>query len=719
MLEDTGNRTRYTPSGLNSGRNNIGRKLGNSIIQGLKDTERSIMPEISRIGQRAKTMANNALKHDSYTGTSYRNGTNRLSSQISSLTPTERALWIWSNVSNLDLFLRDVYVYYIGNGLTCIILKKVCDLAVITFIVYVFLFMDNCIDYSKLLTATNISDIRYDQCYARIGLGQKLMCLALLIILSLKIRNEYKAIRDLHEIKLFYNYLLGVSDTDLQTIGWPEIIKRIMILRDQNTNAIFSGGDTLVDSTIDQEDMRSKKKLNAHDVANRLMREENYMIALFNRKILSQPLKLPFFNTYFLTKTMEWNLKLCIFDFLFDSEGQLKKAVLSEQNRLRLSQKLSRRFQMAATFSFVITPFLVLYFLVYYFLRFFYEFRSDPNTMSTREFSPYANWKLREFNELPHIFDNRLKLAVKGSNAYLNQFPKERTDIILRFVSFISGSIVAILGILTVFGTENFLNFELFFGRTVLFYMSAFGALFTICKSSLSDTNTVFDPEASLRYVAQFTHYLPRSWEGRYHTESVRSEFCKLFNLNIVLVLKELASMILLPYFLYMKLPYASERIIDFFREYTIHVKGLGYVCSFATFNFENEKDRPKNMFVGKSGQWDTRDRKQNYYTSEDNKMVKSYLYFLESYGNQGRNPINQKRMRNKKPINQANDGLEHTVARLSPKSSTYVQNISNSMLLGKSFESTDREGANADTSGGALGVLNRYAKGHIRKASK
>lgn len=39
--------------------------------------------------------------------------------------PKERAMWRWANVENLDNFLKDVYDYFIGNGVWCILLSRV------------------------------------------------------------------------------------------------------------------------------------------------------------------------------------------------------------------------------------------------------------------------------------------------------------------------------------------------------------------------------------------------------------------------------------------------------------------------------------------------------------------------------------------------------------------------------------------------------------------
>lgn len=42
--------------------------------------------------------------------------------------PKEKALWRWANVENLDNFLKDVYDYFLGNGIWCIMLSRVLNL---------------------------------------------------------------------------------------------------------------------------------------------------------------------------------------------------------------------------------------------------------------------------------------------------------------------------------------------------------------------------------------------------------------------------------------------------------------------------------------------------------------------------------------------------------------------------------------------------------------
>lgn len=42
--------------------------------------------------------------------------------------PRERAMWRWVNVEDLDNFLRDVYEYFLGNGIWCILLSRLLNL---------------------------------------------------------------------------------------------------------------------------------------------------------------------------------------------------------------------------------------------------------------------------------------------------------------------------------------------------------------------------------------------------------------------------------------------------------------------------------------------------------------------------------------------------------------------------------------------------------------
>ena len=91
-------------------------------------------------------------------------------------------------------------------------------------------------------------------------------------------------------------------------------------------------------------------------------------------------------------------------------------------------------------------PFIVIYLLSYSFFRYFevslshrygasadvQEYHKNPSSIGSRQYTPYAQWKFREFNELPHLFERRLDRSYPTAKEYIDQFPKERTALVMR-----------------------------------------------------------------------------------------------------------------------------------------------------------------------------------------------------------------------------------------------------------------------------------------------
>lgn len=47
---------------------------------------------------------------------------------LANIDPEKKAMWRWANVEDLDNFLKDVYVYFLGNGIWSILLTRVLNL---------------------------------------------------------------------------------------------------------------------------------------------------------------------------------------------------------------------------------------------------------------------------------------------------------------------------------------------------------------------------------------------------------------------------------------------------------------------------------------------------------------------------------------------------------------------------------------------------------------
>ena len=422
----------------------------------------------------------------------------------------------------------------------------------------------------------------------------------------------------------FYLYLLEIPDTDVQTVSWQEIVKRLMLLRDSNpvTAAGVSERHRRFMGT------QSKQRMDAVDIANRLMRRDNYLIALINKEILDLTLPIPFLrNRQLFSKTLEWNLSLCILDYVFNEQGQVRPLFLKDTHRRALSDGLRRRFLFAGFMNVLCAPFIILYFMMLYFFRYFNEYQRNPSQIGSRQYTPLAEWKFREFNELWHLFQRRVNMSYPFASRYVDQFPKDKTVQLSRFVAFVTGALASVLALASVIDPELFLGFEISPERTVLFYLGVFGTVWAVARGAVPEENLVFDPEFALRNVIEYVHYLPSHWRGRLHSDEVRTEFALLYQMKVVIFLEEILSIIFTPFILWFSLPNCSDRLIDFFREFTLHVDGLGYVCSFAVFDFKKGGNN-----LAQQNEGTAKDLRDEYYSAKDGKMLASYYGFIDNY---------------------------------------------------------------------------------------
>lgn len=224
---------------------------------------------------------------------------------------------------------------------------------------------------------------------------------------------------------------------------------------------------------------------------------------------------------------------------------------------------------------------------------------------------------MREFNELEHDFRRRIKMAYPFADRYLNQFPKDKMNQALSFVSLITGTIAAVLGIATLLDPELFLGFEITPGRTAFFYLSISMGIFAAARNAVPDDSEVHEPVLHLFEVIEYTHYYPQRWKKQLHSNNVRVEFSALYQMKVLIFLEEILSLVVAPFILWRNSGDQSKQIIDFFRQFTVHVDGLGDLCNHAVFDFRKRKNLEDDDAAK-----DTDGLREEYFNAKDDKMA-------------------------------------------------------------------------------------------------
>ncbi|XP_078444182.1 autophagy 9 (APG9) [Wolffia australiana] len=529
-------------------------------------------------------------------------------------------------IADLDLFFWRIYNYYCEKGLWCIIVKWVVELLSLGFTLCFSGFFLLFVDWGGLRNAKcgmdavesgiKPCDLAKEALHAHplvpftITKGIIIGYLALLAFyLFFCFIRFFVQLKDTLEARKFYVHSLCINDREVQTIPWSAVLEKIVQVQKSQKLCVV-------------------KDLSAHEIVMRIMRKENYLIAMINKGVLS--FQVPWWvpgvgplansgsgwkkNHLMLPKTLEWTLNWCILQSMFDRNFCVRRDFIDNPSSLR------RRLMIVGFVMFLISPFLVIFSLVYLCLRHAEQFYNHPSTASSRRWSNLSKWIFREFNEVEHLFRYRTNASLQHASAFLKQFPSPIISLIAKFISFVSGGFAAVL-IMIAFLEESLLEGHIF-GRNLFWYAAVFGAVTAISRAAVSDEPHVIDSEGAMSLVVQQTHYMPKRWRGKENTYSVRREFETLFQYTGIVLLEEMTSIFVTPFLLVFVAPQRVDDILRFISDFTVHVEGVGHVCSFSTFDFENHGNSKYGSPI-----MAPRERR-----SSQGKLEKSFLSFHNDY---------------------------------------------------------------------------------------
>ena len=611
----------------------------------------------------------------------------------------------WSAVSNLDAFFTKVYTYYVERGFWCMIATRLTNLLTLAFTICFSTFLLLFIQWNSLLFCSN-----NEECDDVVGLRQHVFSqpttgdIVVFIYFGVfclfwcwNFLSFFYSLKDALEMKAFYRDDLNISDEDLVSLEWHYILDSLVALQ-------VSGRKKLC----------IVRDLSALDITNRIMRKDNYMIALINLDIfqLGPRSKLGVWNatpqcggccgnesrrrqqrtqlkevqqqhaqlqqqkktlrerkpqTYnvafpannkpllagdssasdtpnlslhssrvhdeyqsigspsaalppqsvrassvgtagvaagsltprvhsgslsswwswaMLGTTLDWNLRFCVLNSLFDAHFSIHPSYLGASG----INALKARFIGMGIINLLLSPFILLFMIIFFFLKHAEEFQSKRTLFGPRQWCNLAQWKIREWNELPHFFERRLVLSSVAAQQYMSQFPNTLVAIIAQSVAYICGAVVAVLLLLTV--TDGDVISHRIGDRTLLWYLAMFSAALALSRSMIPDKSIYPAPALVMSEVIKHTHYSPQHWKGLWHTAAVHRELSYMYPSRLSMFAYEIMSVIMTPFVLIFCLPHSAERIVQFVTTRTVNVQGVGHLCSYAMFDIDKYGDQ-------------------------------------------------------------------------------------------------------------------------------
>ncbi|CAG9558666.1 unnamed protein product [Danaus chrysippus] len=501
----------------------------------------------------------------------------------------------WNHIKDLDSFFTRMYSYYVRGGFYPMIMSDLFYLLQFIFIVWFSTFLVHCVDYPRLFRndpeanrseKLTLNDVIFPTSVCVSHISWTWWCLITLccIIWIMKFFISMYHLYYAYDTKLFYNNALKIKESELTWVTWSTIQDRVREAQPEHQMCVH------------------KQEINELDIYHRILRFNNYMVAMVNKNLLPLQIHVPFIGDFhYLSRGLKWNLEFLLFYGPWESRWQLRSAYKDHTKRMLLARQLERQIVLLALVNLILAPLIQAWQILYFFFNYAELIKRSPGSLGLRTWSLYARVTLRHFNELEHELRDRLNRAHKPATKYLASFSSPITTVLAKNAVFLSASVLGVLVVLSVYD-EDVLTVE-----HVLTIITILGCVLAGARALIGEEERLGGScgpargEELLVQVLGHVHYLPAAWRGRAHTRHVAAHLQHMFQFRAVYILFELLSPLLCPLVLF-QLRTRAVDIVDFYRNFTVSVLGIGDVCSFAQLDIRRH-GHPDWQTPGKYGE--------------------------------------------------------------------------------------------------------------------
>ncbi len=472
-----------------------------------------------------------------------------------------------SRGANDQVFIY-LYRYYVSEGYVTFCMSSLASFCGLTFCLLASGFFYFCINFSLLSKLASVErdskdfgQYLYPQCRPDGGRGFWASLVFTIYVLALfararQIIHEIRIMRTVH--RLWIDKLTLPRDPRWVP-SWSDVVEAFK---------------NKVDSSIDEM-----------VVATRIMRWENYQIAILINDLFQ-------FSSF--SRVAEYYLYYTATDVLFSGDREMVREDLlaNRTKQVEYELLLERTLFWYGVFGLLLSPLLCLGMVIYFFFKYISEMYKNPESFGFYRFTPLAKLKLRDFNELSHVYSIRLNKAHGKVLDFLDQFVNRPLIIVTDFLAFVCGSVGLLLTAISLLNSTVYI-----FAKPIYYWIALLGTAYYILAGDKTKKPLVFEPDAKfdeLDDILQFSHSASHNWSVMTIREKY-DEIKKYFKLHWVVFLEEIVSLIYVPAYMLIKRRQLATTLVAFFRQNTVSIDGLGTICSYAWFRNLNSHKLPTN----------------------------------------------------------------------------------------------------------------------------
>lgn len=502
-----------------------------------------------------------------------------------------------NNFYSNSLFINRLYLYYLNKGYYNIITSQIINILISNFIIWFIIFLVNVIDYKELIYVKDyifLNQILNWEKFLNLNYFMWSMVIIFILFTVIKILNLLDNSIKYYYVKYYINNNLKIKDKELEFIEWNTIIEKIS--------------------------KSYNNKLNIYNINSIITKKTNYIIALFDKKIII---------INHLTILMEWNIVYCI---LLKVLSNYKLNLNNNNNLFSGKKKLINEIiiltRIISIINFLFMPFILTIMIFYTIFNYGEEFYNNPNLLASRVFTKKSLWKLRYYNELEHEFIERINKIEQPSIKYTNSFSNHIINNLYKLLLFICSSFFIVLIIFSILNDKILIYVMITQNQSVLWFIGILGTLIAFFRTN----NNLNNPKESMTEICKHIFIEKDFSENAYKSRNYK-KFSSMYQYKLLNIIKEVIYTILVPFHLWI-ISYNINKIVDFINDHTDENNELDYVCVLSDFNSMINIDNSKNEYLDSDTKIDT-DSKADIDIECSFRNIKtklSFEYFKNNY---------------------------------------------------------------------------------------
>jgi hypothetical protein len=268
--------------------------------------------------------------------------------------------------------------------------------------------------------------------------------------------------------------------------------------------------------------------------------------------------------------------------------------------------KVHYRIQLVFWINLLCIPFTVIILGLYVIIKYGEQIYRNPGLLFQRQINIATKWKLRYYNELPNLFSERVARIESNMNKIINTYNSTASMVVMRFLTFIIGSLFLIVLVLSFIASEEFSRLDIIPKHNVIWFLGVSGTILLILNKFTYNGNTTGNRGAKLTKAEQIAAFdalredlitvYPKLYkiDDREYLVSLIND---IYKSRIVNMIHEIMNLLLTPYYLWIwrrEVSQNAHMILGLIENHYI----LGNVCSHSIFTNHDELVHNPHMLL-------------------------------------------------------------------------------------------------------------------------